>query len=66
MALRTICIVDNSSRGVRLDINAVRAPVDVGGSAYEAQTTPRTRDVVSVPPATSGDIKVKLMNTPTD
>jgi flagellar protein FlaG len=49
-----------------LDIIAVKTPRDVGGSAYVAQINPRTQTVVSIPTATAGDIKDKLVIALTD
>ncbi len=49
-----------------MDINAVKTPVDFGGSANVAQTAFRAQPVVSVPTTTTGDNKDKMVTAPID
>lgn len=49
-----------------MDISAVKTLGDVGGSAYVAQTTPRTQAVDNELTSKTGDVGDKSVTAPTD
>ena len=49
-----------------MDIGAIKKPLDVGGLAYVAQTTPRTRPIDSVSTENTGGVADKSVIPSTD